>query len=115
MGMSTPAPSAPSSPWFSPPFLLTAVLVLVGLGTTWGVFTAQLAALERAQVEDRAQIKACTQAVAALEVRAATFESAQVSTRLLIDTQMDAVRRELERLAKALERLADEPLARARR
>jgi hypothetical protein len=118
MGMSSPTP--PSSPaaasaWLAPPFLLTAVLVLVSVGTTWGVLTTRMDAAERARSEDRSQLQACTAAVAALQVRAATVESEQVSTKRLIDTEMAGVRRELERLAKGLERLLDAPTPRAHR
>lgn len=106
MGMSSSAPAA-SSPWLAPPFLLTAVLVLVGFGTTWGVLTARQDAADRARVEDRAELKSCTAAVAGLQVRVATNESDQVSTKRLLDTEIAGLRREMERMANALQRLTE--------
>jgi hypothetical protein len=105
--MSSPVPAAPSSPWLAPPFLLTSVLVLVGFGTTWGVLTTRQDAADRARVEDRAQLQLCTTAVSTLQVRIATAESEQASTRRLLDTEIAGLRRDMERIAKAMERLSD--------
>jgi hypothetical protein len=115
MSSAAPASPPPASPWLAPPFLLTAVLVLVNSGVTWGVLTARQDAAERSRVEDRAQLQACSASVAALQVRVATAESEQAGTRLLMTTKFDGLHRELERLAKALERLSEDSAPRARR
>jgi hypothetical protein len=116
--MSLPTPPAmppAASPWLAPPFLLTAVLVLVSSGSLWGVSTARQDASERARVEDRAQLQSCTTSIAALQVRVAQGESEQAGTRRLIDTEIAGLRREMERVAKAVERLSDDSGLRARR
>lgn len=109
------SPSSSSSPWIAPPFLLTAVLVLVSSGSLWGVSTARQDAAERARAEDRAQLQSCSSSVASLQVRVATMESDAAGTRRLIDTELAGLRREMERVAKAVERLTDEPPRTSRR
>jgi hypothetical protein len=109
-----PAPAP--SPWLAPPFLLTAVLVLVSSGSLWGVMTARQDSADRARVEDRAQLQSCSAQVAALQVRMATNESDAAGTRRLIDTELAGLRREMERVAKAVERLSDsQPIRTSRR
>jgi hypothetical protein len=102
-----PSQSPSTSPWLAPPFLLTAVLVLVSSGSLWGVSTARQDAADRARAEDRAQLQSCSAQVAALQVRVATMESDAAGTRRLIDTELAGLRREMERVAKAVERLSD--------
>jgi hypothetical protein len=95
------------SPWLAPPFLLSIVVVLVTSGTLWGNASAQQNSAERARTEDRVQLQACTAAVTALQVRVATIESEAAGTRRVLDTELAGLRREMERVAKAVERLAD--------
>jgi hypothetical protein len=59
-------------------------------------------------VEDRAQLQSCLAQVAALQVRVATIESDAAGTRRLIDTELAGLRREMERVARAVERLTPE-------
>lgn len=99
-------PTSPS-PWLAPPFLLTAVLVLVSSGSLWGVSTARQDVAERAAVESRAQLQAQAAQMAAVQVRVATIESEAAGMRRLVDTELAGLRREMERLAKGVERLSD--------
>ncbi|HYI01551.1 hypothetical protein [Hyalangium sp.] len=99
----------------APPFLLTACLTLVGFGAMWGVMTNRQDAADRQRVEDRAQIQAVQADATALRVRVALVETEQTGAKRLLDTEVAGLRREVERLARAVERLTDEPPRTSRR
>jgi len=84
------------------------VVTLIGFGSLWGVLTNRQDAVDRNRVEDRAQIQSCLSSAAALQVRVASVETEQVGTRRQIDSELAAVRRELERVARAFERLSED-------
>jgi predicted nucleic acid-binding Zn-ribbon protein len=81
----------------------------VGFGSTWGVVTKRQDAADRQRLEDRAQLQAVQADAAALRVRVASVETEQNGARRLLDTEVAGLRREVERLARAVERLTDEP------
>ncbi|WP_407736688.1 hypothetical protein [Hyalangium sp.] len=100
----------------APPFLLTAVLVLVSSGSLWGVSTARQDAADQSRMEERAQMQSTAAQLAALQVRLATVETDAAGTRRLIDTELAGLRREMERIAKAVERMSDaQPMRTTRR
>jgi hypothetical protein len=103
------------SPWLAPPFLLTACLTLVGFGSLWGVVTNRQDAADRQRLEDRAQLQAVQADAAALRVRVASVETEQSGAKRLLDIEVAGLRREVERLARAVERLTDEPPRTSRR
>jgi hypothetical protein len=81
----------------------------------WGVVTNRQDAADRQRLEDRAQLQAVQADAAALRVRVASVETEQSGAKRLLDTEVAGLRREVERLARAVERLTDEPPRTSRR
>lgn len=65
----------PASAWGAPPFLLTACLVLVGFGVSWGVWTTVVDGLRATRAEDRAAINSCIAEQSAVRLRINTLEA----------------------------------------
>lgn len=100
-GMSTPpAPSIPTeprpSPWLT--WAASVALPLLALAVQWGVLGADLRNLERRSTTTETELAR----VAAAQGMAAT-QNARIETRL------DGMERELNRLARAVERLTQSP------
>ncbi|MFL5344371.1 MAG: hypothetical protein ACJ8AT_06245 [Hyalangium sp.] len=78
--------------------------------------TARQDAADQSRMEERAQMQSTAAQLAALQVRLATVETDAAGTRRLIDTELAGLRREMERIAKAVERMSDaQPMRTTRR
>jgi len=94
-----------TSPWIAPPFLLTACLTLVGLGSTWGVLTARMDAGEDRRIEDRAALHQCVTDQAALRLRVATLESEGAGQQRLWIEKWNTIDARSQRIEAMLEEL----------
>ncbi|HYH96021.1 hypothetical protein [Hyalangium sp.] len=116
--MTSPDPT----PRSTPPWLTMAVALLVSVATAalsfavqWGTLGADVRNLHAAHAETRAAGAAVTQAQVSLGARLSTVEAEQQAGRRTLDTEIASLRREIQLLTRAVERLTDEPRGHARR
>jgi hypothetical protein len=81
----------------------------------WRTLGADVWHLESAHTETRAHVTALQAGQVAGASRLATVETEQLGTRLQMETELSGVRRERERVTRALERLTEEPTRTSRR
>ncbi|WP_395806864.1 hypothetical protein [Archangium minus] len=97
--MSTPpAPESKPSPWLT--MAVPIVVTLLGMAAQWGTLGAEVRSLER---------RASTTESELARVNVAQTNAREQAAR--IEAQLDAMNRELARLARAIEKLADSPRA----
>jgi hypothetical protein len=105
------------SPWLSLflPLVVSVGTAALSFAVQWGTLGADVRHLEAAHTDTRGQVMALQASQVAGASRLATVEAEQLGTRRQMETELAGVRRELERMARALERLTDEPTRTSRR